>query len=65
MHILSIITYPTIALETIDRIDCNVEGVGIYISNDIDYKVRTDLNSQNEIFESCFIEINRSNNKKI
>ena len=31
----------------------------------LDYKLRTDLNSQNEIFESCFIEINRSNDKNI
>ena len=40
-------------------------GVGIYISNAVDYKVRTDLNSQNDIFESCFIEINMSNDKNI
>ena len=53
------------SLETINRIDCNVGGVGIYISNAVDYKVRTDLNSQNEIFESCFIEINLSNDKNI
>ena len=53
------------SLESINRIDCNVGGVGIYISNAIDYKVRTDLNSQNEIFESCFIEINMSNDKNI
>ena len=33
--------------------------------NAIDYKVRIDLNSQNEIFESCFIEINMSNDKNI
>ena len=56
---------PNYSLETINRIDCNVGGVGIYISNNIDYKLRTDLNSQNEIFESCFIEINRSNDKNI
>ena len=52
---------PDYSLETINRIDCNVGGVGIYISNAIDYKVITGLNSQNEIFEFCFIEINRSN----
>ena len=40
-------------------------GVGVNISNAFDYKVRTDLNSQNEIFESCFIEINMSNDKNI
>ena len=56
---------PNCSLETINRIDCNVGGVGIYISNDIDSKVRTDINSQNENFESCFIEINRSNDKNI
>ena len=27
----------------LNRIDCNVGGVGIYISNAVDYKVRTDL----------------------
>ena len=51
---------PDYSFESINRIDCNVGGVGIYISNAIDYKVRTDLNSQNEFFESCFIEINMS-----
>ena len=56
---------PNYSLETIKRIDCNVGGVGIYISNAVDYKVRTDLDSQNEIFESCFIEINLSNDKNI
>ena len=56
---------PNYSLETINRIDCNVGDVGIYISNNIDYKLRTDLNPQNEIFESCFIEINRSNDKNI
>ena len=56
---------PDYSLETINRIDCNVGGVGIYISNAVDYKVRTDLNSQNEIFESCFIEINMPNDKNI
>ena len=53
------------SLESINRIDCNVGGVGIYISNVVEYKVRTDLNSQNEIFESWFIEINKSNDKNI
>ena len=31
---------PDYSLESVNRIDCNVGGVGIYISNAIDYKVR-------------------------
>ncbi len=56
---------PDYNLETINRIDSYVGGVGLYISNDIEYSLRNDLNSQNQIFESCFIEINRSNHKNI
>ena len=38
---------PDYSLESINRIDCNVGGVGVYISNAIDYKVRTDLKGTN------------------
>ena len=49
-------------LETTDRVDNKVGGVGLYVSNNFEYKLRSDLCTQNEIFESCFIEINRSHN---
>ena len=52
-------------LETVNRIDCQVGGVGLYVLNDIDYKLRDDLRCQNEVYESCFIEINRSEDKNI
>ena len=52
-------------LETVNRIDCKVGGVGFYILNNIDYKLRHDLMCQNEVYESCFIEINRSDDKNI
>ena len=51
-------------LETVNRIDCQVGGVGLYILNDMDYKLRDDLMCQNEICESIFIEVNRPNYKK-
>ena len=43
-----------------------VGGVDIYISNSFDYefKKKKDQSSQNKIFESCFIEIDRSNDKR-
>ena len=56
---------PDYSLKTTNRTDCNVGDVGIYISNDFDYIVRTEINSQNEIFEFCFVEINRLNDRNI
>jgi hypothetical protein len=44
----------------------NGDGVGIYIINEIEYKVRTDLNLTDEsIIEFVFIEIATSIGKKM
>ena len=52
-------------LETVNRIDCQVEGVGLYVLHGTDYKLRGDLKCQNEIYKSLFIEVNRLNHKNI
>lgn len=41
-------------------------GVGLFISNSFDFKIRSDLESKNpKIYESVFTEIIQQNNKNI
>ena len=51
--------------EYINRVDRGEGGVGIFIANNVKYKLRHDLCEANPHFESCFIEIEKSNVKNV
>ena len=54
---------PGYNFEYVNRVDREKGGVGIYIANNIKYKLRHDLCKANPHFESCFIEIEKINVK--
>ena len=56
---------PGYNFEYTNRVDRGKGGVGMYVSQLIEYKVRKDLNKTTPNFESCFIEIDRRNKKNI
>ena len=49
--------------EYTNRVRREKGGVGLYISNDVKYKLRQDLCKANSNFESCFVEIENNNMK--
>ena len=52
-------------LEYVNRVDREKGGVGIFICKKCKYKLRHDLCKANPHFESCFIEIEKSNVKNV
>ena len=50
-------------MEYVNRVGRQKGGVGIFISNDVKYKLRQDLCIANSHFESCFVEIENNNMK--
>ena len=50
---------PGYNFEYVNRIGREKGGVGMFISNDVKYKVRHDLCNANQHFESCFVEIEK------
>ena len=50
-------------LEYVNRVSRSKGGVCMYVTNKVDYKVTTDLCNANSNYESCFIEIQRTNAK--
>ena len=56
---------PDYNFEYTNRVDHGKGGVGMYVSQLINYKIRKDLNKTTPNFESCFIEIDRNNQKNI
>ena len=56
---------PGYRLEYVNRVGRNRGGVCMYITNNVNYKVRNDLCNANSNYESCFIEIERKNAKNI
>ena len=56
---------PGYNFEYVNRVDREKGGVGIFIANNVKYKLRHDLCKANSHFESCFIETERSNVKNV
>ena len=54
---------PGYNFEFMNRIGREKGGVGIYVSNDVKYRLRQDLCKANSNFESCFVEIENTNMK--
>ena len=54
---------PGYNFEYMNRVGREKGGVGLYISNDVKYKLRHDLCRAKSNFESCFVEIENNNMK--
>ena len=52
---------PGFTIEYTNRNDREKGGVCMFISDQVKYKLRTDLSQANSSFESCFIEIENGN----
>ena len=48
---------PGYNLEYMNRVGLEKGNVGLYISNDVKYKLRQDLCKASSQFESCFVEM--------